>query len=673
MSVAQSPVQTRQIRTDIQALRTIAVTLVVLFHLWPNRLSGGFVGVDVFFVISGFLITKHLIQEVQDGRFSITGFWARRIKRLLPASFTVLATTAVAVVLLVPVSLWEQWLQEIQASVFYFQNWYLAADAVNYLALANQSSPAQHFWSLSTEEQFYFVWPLLVALALLITRRMVKLNVSSRRVLLVIFSTVTVLSFSYSLYLTNTDPAVAYFSTPVRAWEFGIGAIAAFLRPIQSSVTKTALALIGLLAIFSSGLVITNQTPFPGVAALAPTVGTFLVIVAAIDTGIVSRILGLKPLQWVGDKSYAIYLWHWPILIGVPFVTHSALTTMHKIWIVIATVVLAWATERLIEKPISKMQVKKFKVFALTATTSVLIASLAGLAINLGNQRIAQELEFGKVGQVASHECFGAAARITTDSDCNNSSLEGIYPSLTVAASDTPTLPDDCFSVTREQTEASFCALGSRTGSVRVAAVGDSHLAQFAGALNVLALRNNWQLDLYAKGGCPFTYAVRKHDALLTKNCPIWVANAAAKLENSKYKVVITSQRAGVDWVAGKVSAVKDLSRLWNQLSAKGNRIIAIKDSPNPGKNIVACLSTGSECNFPRANGLKFDPQVEAVANSPEVRLIDLDDIYCESTNCLAVIGNAVVYRDDNHLTDTFARTLAPVIESEIFGALTGK
>jgi uncharacterized NAD-dependent epimerase/dehydratase family protein len=188
-----------------------------------------------------------------------------------------------------------------------------------------------------------------------------------------------------------------------------------------------------------------------------------------------------------------------------------------------------------------------------------------------------------------------------------------------------------------------------------------------------LALRNNWQLDLYAKGGCPFTYAVRKHDALLTKNCPIWVANVASKLENSKYEVVITSQRAGVDWVAGKVSAVKDLSRFWNQLSANGNRIIAIKDSPNPGKNIVACLSTGAECNFSRSSGLEFDPQVEAVANSPEVRLIDLDDIYCESANCLAVIGNAVVYRDDNHLTDTFARTLAPVIESEIFGALTGK
>lgn len=673
MSQTPSPFRTRRLRTDIQALRTIAVTLVVLFHLWPNRIAGGFIGVDVFFVISGFLITKHILHEVQEQRFSVTSFWARRIKRLLPASFTVLAATAIAIVFLAPVSLWSQWLGEIQSAVFYFQNWNLAGAAVNYLALANQASPVQHFWSLSTEEQFYFFWPLLVAGALLATSRALKSAASSRKALLVSFSAVTVASFAYSVYLTNVDPAVAYFSTPVRAWEFGIGAIAAFLPAIERASLKNALALIGLASICASAFLITNQTPFPGLAAIFPTLGTVFVIIAAVEVGVISRVMAWRPLQWIGDKSYAIYLWHWPILIGVPFVTFTALTLPQKLLIVSATLLLAGLTERFIEKPISKTQPTKMKVFALTATTSVFIASLAGLAINLGNERIASELNFGKAGAVASHECFGAAARLSQNANCDNSSLEGVYPALNVAASDTPVLPEECFSVTREQTEATFCELGSRTGQIRVAAVGDSHLAQFAGALNVLALRNNWKMDMYAKGGCPFSYAVRKHDELLTKNCPIWVSKVSEQLENEKYDIVITSQRAGVEWAAGNGQAVSGLSKLWQELVNSGNRIIAIKDSPNPGQNNVACLLTGADCEFERSSGLKFDPQLEAAASSPTVRLLNFDNVYCEASQCLPVIGNAVVYRDDNHLTDTFARTLAPAIETEIFSALTGK
>lgn len=666
MSLTPSPFMTRRLRTDIQALRTIAVTLVVLFHLWPNRISGGFIGVDVFFVISGFLITKHILHEVQEQRFSVTSFWARRIKRLLPASFTVLAVTAIAIVLLAPVSLWAQWLGEIQSSVFYFQNWNLAGASVDYLALANQASPVQHFWSLSTEEQFYFFWPLLVAAGIIITSRAVKAPSSIRKTLFVMFSTLTAASFAYSVYLTNVDPAVAYFSTPVRAWEFGIGAIAAFLPAVKGKSLKTTLALIGLIGISTSALLITNKTPFPGLAAIFPTLGTAFVIVAAVEAGVVSRIMAWRLIQWIGDKSYAIYLWHWPLLIAIPYVTLTALTLAQKLMIVLATVLLAGLTERFIEKRMTNTKPNKVKVFALTATTSVFIASLSGLAINLGNERIVAELNFGKAGAVALHECFGAAARLSQDSSCDNSSLEDVYPALSVAASDTPVLPESCFSVTREQTNPTFCELGSKDGQIRIAAVGDSHLAQFAGALNVLALRNNWKIDMYAKGGCPFSYAVRKHDAVLTRNCPIWVDKVSEQLREKKYDVVITSQRAGVDWVGGDSQASSGLSDLWQELLASGNRIIAIKDSPYPGQNNVSCLLTGADCKFERSNALKFDPQVDAASSNQKVKLVNFDSVYCQATKCLPVIGNVVVYRDDNHLTDTFARTLATYIEHEI-------
>jgi len=215
-------VEHKVLRSDIQALRALAITTVVIFHLWPGRLPGGFVGVDVFFVISGFLITTHLLKSVENKTFKVANFWVRRVRRLLPASFTVLISTAIAVLVFVPVQLWLQWLKEIQASILYFENWILAIDAVDYLALSNEASTTQHFWSLSVEEQFYIVWPLLIAVALLFVR---KRSPQVQRIsMLAILVLITLSSLIYGIYLTQAEPAIAYFSTPVRAWEFGAGA-----------------------------------------------------------------------------------------------------------------------------------------------------------------------------------------------------------------------------------------------------------------------------------------------------------------------------------------------------------------------------------------------------------------------------------------------------------------
>ena len=653
------------VRTDIQALRTIAVSLVVLFHLWPNRMPGGFIGVDVFFVISGFLITKHIVHEVEVGHFSVTGFWARRIKRLLPASFVVLSVTAVVVVLLAPISDWAQWLGEVQAAVFYFENWNLAGAAVDYLALANQASPVQHFWSLSTEEQFYFVWPLLVALAIFLSA---KFGMKSRMRLVIfqVLLVVAIASLTFGIFYTQAEPAIAYFSTPVRAWEFAFGALVVFVPALKSKSQKNSLALLGFGLILLATFVIDTATPFPGIAALLPVLGTIAVIMAAVESGWLAKVLAIKPIQWLGDKSYSIYLWHWPVLILAPLVLHRAPTLGNKIGLLASTVVLAWLTHKFIETPMSLARPPKWKVFAIAATVSVFIASLSGLAVQLGNQQIADQLKFGKSSYVSAEQCFGAAARATKGLDCVNDKLTGTFPALSVAPLDIPKLPDSCFSVTREQVAASFCALGDRGSSVKIAAVGDSHIAHYAGALNALALKNHWAVDLYAKGGCPFSYAVRVHDAVLTKNCPAWVANVVSKISNGGYDLAITSQRAGVAWIGGNASAVSGLTKLWSQLTSDGLPIVAIKDNPNPEQKIPACLLAGGDCLAIKSKALKFDSQVQAATEVPAVKLVNFDHIFCDELNCLPVIGHAVVYRDDNHLTDTFARTLAPYIEQEI-------
>jgi peptidoglycan/LPS O-acetylase OafA/YrhL len=662
-------ITSRAIRTDIQALRTIAVSLVVLFHLWPNRIAGGFIGVDVFFVISGFLITRHILQEVDSGRFSVTGFWARRIKRLLPASFLVLLATGAGVALFAPVSQWAQWFGEIQSSVFYFENWNLAGASVDYLALSNQASPVQHFWSLSVEEQFYFFWPLLIALALAVAGTRKTSSFSQRKRIFLVLLAISVISFLLSIFYTGAEPAIAYFSTPVRAWEFGAGALTVFLPAIKSKSLKSWTALIGLFAILAAAFVIDTSTPFPGAAALLPVLGTVLVIYAAPETGRIGNLLAWRPIQWVGDKSYAIYLWHWPVIIFAPLILGTGLSAISKSIVIVITLLLSWLTHQFVEMPISRVQIPKWKIFALAATASVFIASIGGLAIQIGNQSIRAELMLGKAGAVAAQPCFGAAARVNPEA-CKTSSIKGVYPAPKVAAADIAELPETCFSVSRAQIDASYCALGNRDGSIKIAAIGDSHLAQYAGALNFLATKNNWKLDLYAKGGCPFSFAVRVHDEVLTKNCPAWVANVLAAIPAQKYDAIISSQRAGMEWNGGEATAVKGLTQLWMQLVAEGERLVVIKDQPNPGQNAVTCLLQQNDCSFNREAAFKFDAQVESAKKLPELEFVNFDDIFCDSQKCFPIIGNAIVYRDDNHLTDTFARTLAPYIEPYILRAL---
>src|SRR4051794_13592794 len=238
-----------RIRPEIQALRALAVSLVVVYHLWPHVLPGGFTGVDVFFVISGFLITSLLLEEQRGtGTLSLSGFWARRARRILPAAFATVAACGLGMVAVVPMSLWPQFLDELRASLLYVQNWHLAGDAVDYFAVAEHvPSPVQHFWSLSVEEQFYLVWPVLIVLA---------------RGRFAALAALPALSLGYSLYETAANPAAAYFVTPARAWEFGLGGLlAAAPAPARPS---PRLCLLGLAAILAGAPSLRRHTPVSG-------------------------------------------------------------------------------------------------------------------------------------------------------------------------------------------------------------------------------------------------------------------------------------------------------------------------------------------------------------------------------------------------------------------------
>lgn len=270
-------------RADIQVLRAVAVMLVVLFHLWPERVRAGFIGVDVFFVISGFLISSHLFDEVdRTGTLRLRGFWARRIRRLLPIALLVIAVTSVLVLLFLPVSNWSEFGTQAIASVFYSENWVLALNSVNYLNADNPPTAVQQYWSLSVEEQFYILWPLLVLAITLLANKKSKDKIS-----FLLFSAVAILSLAslaFSIYLAITNNPSGYFNTFGRIWEFGLGALCVlFAKKFGESFsdgTARMLQIGGIVLLTIAIILITPEMNFPGWVAILPVVGTGLILIS---------------------------------------------------------------------------------------------------------------------------------------------------------------------------------------------------------------------------------------------------------------------------------------------------------------------------------------------------------------------------------------------------------
>ena len=664
-------------RADIQALRALAVISVVLFHFWPSLLTGGFIGVDVFFVISGFLITSHILRDVELDRFSVIKFWARRARRLLPASFTTLAVVLLLVVCFVPISLWEQWLNEVISSVFYFENWKLAGDSVDYLALSNSASPTQHFWSLGVEEQFYLVWPILVAIALLITRSAMK-NIG-RRTILLFFVVVTVLSLGYGIYETAVEPAVAYFSTPVRAWEFGTGALVAFVPTLKSKVLKSYLTSIGFVLILVSAITFNTNLAFPGYAALLPVLGTALVIAGELTEGSIAKRLALRPIQRIGDYSYSIYLWHWPVLILAPFVLHrDTLSTNWKLVLLIGTFVIAYLSSRFIERPLMsggwKPNLKPRWVFAFILVFSTLISGSSYLAIKQSLNPIDENIKVSNQLASTLPDCLGALSLLSSG-DCVNPDLKGFYPSLDAAPTDAFFAKTKCKHLWGKEWKPVRCPIGVANGKVRIAMVGDSHIAHYTGALKLLAKINNWTVDVYAKGACPLTNAITIGNLVLDESCQKWIPAATKDIIAGHYDIIMTS-RESIDESAYPLTkdqeekAVQGTVSKWQELLASKTKLLVIKDNPRPIDNALRCLILKSvaKCSNTKTKAFKFDPQIKAAQElrSSKIQLVSFDKYFCPTKLCPPVIGHVVVYRDSNHLTNTFVETLSPVIEAQI-------
>jgi peptidoglycan/LPS O-acetylase OafA/YrhL len=672
------------LRRDIQALRALAVVSVVLFHLWPNRLTGGYVGVDVFFAISGFLITSRLLAEIDTtGRVRPGRFWARRAKRLVPASSLVLLLVALTIVAAVPRHLWRQFLDEVIASALQVENWLLAHNSVSYHAENNTASPTQHFWTLSVEEQFYVALPLLLLAAVGIAR------VAGRRprgVVVAVLVAVVAGSFGYSLWITATTPTVAYFSTVARAWEFGLGALLALVGagPRRLPRWHPVLPWLGVAAIVAACVLFDGSTAFPGVAAAVPVLGSLAVIRWGLGSSF-DRLGGFGPVALLGRVSYAAYLWHWPLIVLLPFVTNRPLGTIDKVGIVVATTLVAWLSTAFVEDPI------RFRPRLLGRRRPLAVAAWCGgaMAIVLTTAvaaRHTQEVR-DRESAIDAREivaemppCLGAQALDPAQAPCDNPDLGGVLiPDPAQARADDDNRAE-CWG--SDSNGPKVCSLGPTSGYRRhILAVGDSHNNTLIGVYRRLAESNGWRIDVTGVGGCYLSTAEPERgsdDA--DEGCRAWRARVTATAQAGPYDAFIvthSTSQSPIEAGPGETvdeATTRGLVEAWRSLPDVP--IVVIRDNPTMPPSVLTCVSehgsdAGEECAVPRSEALPaFDAQAAAVRQVPRARLVDVTSFYCDPDGCPPVIGNVLVYRDTTHITASFAATLSPYLESAIVAAL---
>ena len=597
---------------QIQALRALAAVLVVIYH--AKVTSGGYIGVDIFYVISGFLITGLLLRELDGtGSLALKAFYLRRVKRLLPASFFVLFVTAIIAWIVYPSTLRHGLGKDIAAAGAYISNYLFALWQMDYQNLNSTPPVVIHYWSLAVEEQFYLFWPFII-LALY--------RYGARRAVFFGVVAITATSFLLSLFLTPREPIWSFYSLPTRAWELGIGALLLFIPKRIRFSSNYGWAALGL--ILFGMLTFTDKTPFPGTAALVPVIGTAFAIASLNNwPSAMNRFGNLKVVQWLGEISYPLYLWHWPVLV-IPSVAWGRSLVAHELLIcVLLTALLADLTHRFIEDPIrySKPHPQLVIKSGAAATAASLIM---GAAIY-----------------------FSFNDRIDLDNGRSYSVSELIKR---------PVIYDDNCHVNNGQTVSPECTYGERGAKRKIVLFGDSHAAQWFPALERLANENNFELISLTKSACPGP-AVEKVDSGEYKNadCFAWRDNSFERIAELKPYAVIFSgfQHFEVPdgyssrrewWQAGQ-------QRTFKSLRGNATHIVYITDTPHPQQDIPACLAGGviSDCDDTERSEAISIPGLKAVNPTP----------WLCSDKCSSVINEQVAYRDGSHISIAMSELLA--------------
>lgn len=638
-------------RSDIQGLRALAIVFVVFYHAKLPFFTGGYVGVDVFFVISGYLITQLIVRELEEwDHIDFLAFYARRIRRLLPAAMTALiATVVMARIWLSPLEQLEL-VPSILYSALYASNLWFASEATDYLANDVHINPFLHTWSLSVEEQFYIVWPLLILLGAC-TR-----SVLGRRVRLVsIMALVFITSLTVTCWMIDISRPWSFFGSPTRAWEFAAGGLAYMCSDRFRNVSimaKDSLTAMGFTAMGSAVVLFDDLTRFPGLMALVPVVGAVLVLLAGAGSqGRIARWLDNPAIQTTGNFSYSWYLWHWPILVFVGTAA-TPLSMLERLGCVFASWVLAGLTYTLLENRVR---------FSPILSLSPLCSLALGIALTL----------------------IGTGSALTLSEFAKSSLISMDQAQFSRAREDLPKVYADGCHLPHRAVDLPQCVYGDPTALKTIVLFGDSHAAQWFPAIEQMAWETGWRLVSLTKSACPSAWVTPYNTALGRdyEECARWRLAVVRRIVAENPALVILANYSSYymrgphairtnEWREGTRQILAEIRR-------SGASVIVLRDTPSPGFDMPTCLSRASwrhkdmvsACSFDRNNSLNaetFELEQAAVAKMDGAMVLDLSNLVCTDSVCQPMIGGQVAYRDSHHLTARTSASLAPALSVQL-------
>ncbi len=691
-----------QRRSDIEGLRAIAVLAVLLFHAGVPGLTGGYIGVDVFFVVSGFLITSLLVSEKESsGKISLSSFYSRRVRRLLPVSAVVAVSTLIASwVWLEPLRL-RSLANDVLAVATFSSNFVFAKRGADYLQSTLPPSPLQHYWSLAVEEQFYVVWPVLIAVLCFGASRTSRLNVRLR----VGFASVIVAAVSFVLCMRMMELSQpwAFFSPHTRAFELAAGALAAVVPMVTAKWFKTFSAVTAwcaLAVIIVSVVQFNERTRFPGPWALVPVIATSFVLRGGNATGWAPvALLKLSPFQWLGSRSYSAYLWHWPILIVVAAGFNRSLSVVDGLVCIAIALGLSEFSYRFIENPVRRnIAIRGLRAVAMATAVITLVAGAGVLARNnpptitagpdattpslVGDTSIPDGVSATTTTLVPTAPTLpsqGKPVQAIVDASVMTGLPGNLTPGLQRAISDMPVIYNNNCHAGFSALVPKKCVFGDPASSVVVGLYGDSHAAQWFPAMEKVALKRHWKLMTYTKRGCPPADIATYSSVLgkVYKECGAWRKNVLKQMVTDGVQVVFV---AHFDRLLSASTRKPMWQKEWREaiqgtitsLEEKGITPVLIQDTPYPGQDVPTCLSRSytniQQCSPSISAAYRDDMQQMLVDFDHEGRnVLWVKNWFCASVSCPTVVGNVLVYRDDNHMTVTYSSLIAPLLDSAIF------